>query len=73
MRKWQGVDMELAKGVFEQAEKFFAQPLEEKMKVCTDLMPEEFCGYHPSERYNWEGAKRAGENNTSLSKDGSHY
>ncbi|KAJ4363882.1 hypothetical protein N0V83_009334 [Neocucurbitaria cava] len=28
------------------------------MRVCTDLMPEEFCGYHPMERYNWEGSKR---------------
>ncbi|OAL55085.1 putative isopenicillin N synthetase [Pyrenochaeta sp. DS3sAY3a] len=53
-----GIDSELAKGVFQQAREFFSGPIEEKMKVCTDLMPEEFCGYHPMERYNWEGAKR---------------
>jgi hypothetical protein len=53
--------MSLAKDVFKQAELFFGRSLEEKMQVCTDLIPEEFCGYHPSERYNWEGAKRAGK------------
>jgi isopenicillin N synthase-like dioxygenase len=53
--------MNVRDDVFHQARLFFARPLEEKMKVCTDLMPEEFCGYHPSERYNWEGAKRAGQ------------
>ncbi|KAF2122697.1 putative gibberellin 3-beta hydroxylase [Lophiotrema nucula] len=53
-----GVDMKLAKEAFEQAKLFFARPLEEKMQVCTDVMPEEFCGYHPMERYNWEGSKR---------------
>lgn len=52
--------MNLATDVFEQAKDFFARPLEEKMEVCTDLMPEEFCGYHPSERYNWEASKRKG-------------
>lgn len=56
----QGINGELAKGVFQQAREFFSRPIEEKMKVCTDLMPEEFCGYHPMERYNWEGAKRKG-------------
>ncbi|KAH7115847.1 hypothetical protein B0J11DRAFT_393707, partial [Dendryphion nanum] len=53
-----GIDEDLAKKVFEQAEKFFKRSLDEKMDVCTDLMPEEFCGYHPMERYNWEGSKR---------------
>jgi isopenicillin N synthase-like dioxygenase len=50
--------LRLASEVFDQAKTFFARPLEEKMRVCTDLIPEEFCGYHPIERYNWEGSKR---------------
>lgn len=57
----QGVDLSLAKDVFEEAQRFFARPMKEKMQVCTDLMPEEFCGYHPMERYNWEGTKHKGE------------
>ena len=56
----QGIDADLRNRVFEQAREFFSRPFEEKMQVCTDLMPEEFCGYHPMERYNWEGAERKG-------------
>lgn len=28
------------------------------MEVWADLMPEEFCDYHPKKRYNREGSKR---------------
>ena len=52
--------MSLAEGVLEQARRFFSLPLEEKMKVCTDLMPDEFCGYHPMEHYNINGLKHKG-------------
>jgi isopenicillin N synthase-like dioxygenase len=51
------VDLTLASDVLKQAKEFFALPLDQKMKVSTDLMPEEFCGYHASEKYNWEGSK----------------
>lgn len=52
--------MTLAKNILDEAKKFFALPIEEKMKVCTDLMPDEFCGYHPSEHYNVNGSKQRG-------------
>ncbi|KAI1617867.1 putative gibberellin 3-beta hydroxylase [Exophiala viscosa] len=47
-----GVDMKLAEGVMEQAKSFFALPNDKKMKVCTDLVPDEYCGYHPMHHYN---------------------
>ncbi|PSK45140.1 UPF0676 protein [Elsinoe australis] len=47
-----GIDMKQASSVLDQAKEFFALPKEKKMEVCTDLIPEEFCGYHPMEHYN---------------------
>jgi hypothetical protein len=35
-------------------------PLETKMGVCTDLLPDEYCGYHPMERNNPNGFKKRG-------------
>lgn len=52
--------MTLAENVLTQAKRFFSLPLEKKMDVCTDLMPNEFCGYHPMEQYNWSSLKRKG-------------
>ena len=56
-----GVDINLAAETLDQAKQFFALPKAEKMKVCTDLMPDEFCGYHPMEHYNINGSKRKGK------------
>ncbi|KAF2219388.1 putative isopenicillin N synthetase [Elsinoe ampelina] len=53
-----GIDMKQANAVLDQAKEFFAQPNEKKMEVCTDLIPEEFCGYHPMEHYNINGSAR---------------
>lgn len=52
--------MDLADGVLNQAKAFFALPKDKKMEVCTDLMPDEYCGYHPMEQYNPNGWKRRG-------------
>jgi len=52
--------MKLATEAMDQAKKFFALPEEKKMAVCTDLMPDEFCGYHPMEQYNINGSSQRG-------------
>jgi isopenicillin N synthase-like dioxygenase len=54
------VDLTLAANVKQQAKDFFALPLERKMGVCTDLLPDEYCGYHPMERNNPNGFKKRG-------------
>lgn len=53
--------MTLAENVISAAKSFFARPREEKMEVCTDLMPGEYCGYHPMQHYNPNGWKKRGE------------
>lgn len=53
--------MNLAADVFDQAKLFFALPDQEKMEVCTDLMPDEFCGYHPMHRYNINQSQKKGQ------------
>lgn len=53
--------MSLAVKTLDQAKKFFALPKAKKMEVHTDLIPTEFCGYHPMEQYNFHGAKYKGE------------
>lgn len=53
--------MGLATKTLDQAKKFFALPKEKKMEVHTDLLPTEFCGYHPMEQYNFHGAKYKGK------------
>lgn len=52
--------MNLAQAVLDQAKLFFSQPPEKKMEVCTDLIPDEYCGYHPIQSYNPNGWKRRG-------------
>jgi len=44
-----GIDPKYAEHTFEQAKRFFAQPDEKKMEVCTDLV-EEYFGYFPMAR-----------------------
>ncbi|KIV92352.1 hypothetical protein PV10_06799 [Exophiala mesophila] len=46
------VNMQLAENVITEAKSFFALPAEKKMEVCTELMPDEYCGYHPMQHYN---------------------
>ena len=41
-----GIDPQHAENTFEQAKRFFAQPEEKKMEVCTDLVTE-YLGYFP--------------------------
>jgi len=50
--------MRLAENVMQQAKSFFALPTEKKMEVCTDLIPDEYCGYHPMHHYNPNGWKQ---------------
>ncbi|EXJ69809.1 uncharacterized protein A1O5_06880 [Cladophialophora psammophila CBS 110553] len=52
-----GFDSKLADGVFEQARRFFALPLEKKMEVDTNLVPKEYVGYHALASYNRNGRK----------------
>ncbi|KZT22420.1 putative gibberellin 3-beta hydroxylase [Neolentinus lepideus HHB14362 ss-1] len=47
-----GINPEYKEDTFEQARRFFALPMEEKMKVWTGLMPNEYVGYHPLKGYN---------------------
>jgi hypothetical protein len=47
-----GIDEKYTKSTFEQAKRFFALPEEQKMEVCTDLVPTEFFGYFPMSTYN---------------------
>ena len=56
-----GIENQLRLDVLHQARSFFSLPLETKMEVCTDLMPTEFCGYHPMEHYNINGTKQRGK------------
>ncbi|PVI04112.1 putative isopenicillin N synthetase [Periconia macrospinosa] len=51
-----GIDLGYAERTFEQAKRFFDQPEEKKMQVCTDLV-EEYFGYFPMARYNRNGKK----------------
>ncbi|KAL3451547.1 hypothetical protein BJX65DRAFT_321383 [Aspergillus insuetus] len=55
-----GVDQLYAEATFEQAKRFFALPEEEKMKVFTGLVPNEYVGFHPMECYNRNGWKHQG-------------
>ncbi|KAL3486794.1 Clavaminate synthase-like protein [Aspergillus germanicus] len=52
-----GVDQSYAEATFEEAKRFFALPEEEKMKVFTGLVPNEYVGFHPMECYNRNGWK----------------
>uniref|UniRef100_A0A093XCR5 Gibberellin 3-beta-dioxygenase 4 n=1 Tax=Talaromyces marneffei PM1 TaxID=1077442 RepID=A0A093XCR5_TALMA len=51
------IDMNLASNVMEQAREFFALPEEKKMEVSSELIPDEYCGYHGMYRYNPNGWK----------------
>ena len=42
-----GIRQEFTDNTFEQARRFFSLPTETKMRVSTDLVPEEFFGYFP--------------------------
>jgi len=53
--------MKQAENVISAAKSFFSRSSEDKMKVCTDLMPKEYCGYHPMQHYNPNGWKKRGE------------
>ncbi|KAH8803408.1 putative gibberellin 3-beta hydroxylase [Xylogone sp. PMI_703] len=46
-----GVDPKYTDATFEAAKNFFTLPKETKMKVHTDLVPNEYVGYHPLEAY----------------------
>ncbi|TVY93437.1 2-oxoglutarate-Fe(II) type oxidoreductase [Lachnellula willkommii] len=50
-----GVDLRYPKNTFEQAKLFFELPTEKKMEVFTDLVPNEYVGYHPLEHYSRSG------------------
>ncbi|KAI1628830.1 putative gibberellin 3-beta hydroxylase [Exophiala viscosa] len=50
-------DPKLAEDVFEQAKRFFALPLENKLEVDTNLVPKEYVGYHAMSSYNRNGRK----------------
>lgn len=52
--------MNLASNVMEQAREFFALPEEKKMEVSSELIPDEYCGYHGMQRYNPNGWKYRG-------------
>jgi isopenicillin N synthase-like dioxygenase len=53
-----GIDEEYRNSTFDQARRFFALPEEQKMEVCTDLVPEEFFGYFPMSTYNRNHKKK---------------
>jgi len=57
---YEGIDMDLAADVITAAKSFFDLPKEKKLEVCTDLMPREYCGYHPMQHYNPNGWKKRG-------------
>jgi isopenicillin N synthase-like dioxygenase len=52
--------MNLASDVMKQAREFFALPEESKMEVSSELIPDEYCGYHGMQRYNPNGWKYRG-------------
>ena len=47
--------MDLVRDVLAQTKEFFALPLEKKMAVSTELLPDEFNGYHALHSYNRSG------------------
>ncbi|KIV93483.1 hypothetical protein PV10_04694 [Exophiala mesophila] len=47
-----GIDQKYIDGTFSQAKRFFELPIEQKMEVCTDKVPEAYFGYFPMARYN---------------------
>ncbi|TFK50256.1 putative gibberellin 3-beta hydroxylase [Heliocybe sulcata] len=47
-----GIDARYKEDTFDQARRFFSLSMEEKMKVWTGLVPNEYVGYHPLEGYN---------------------
>ncbi|KAF2658705.1 Clavaminate synthase-like protein [Lophiostoma macrostomum CBS 122681] len=52
-----GIGPQHAENTFLQAKRFFDQPEEKKMEVCTDLV-REYLGYFPMARYNRNGKKK---------------
>lgn len=40
--------------------------MEKKLEVSTDLVPDEYVGYHPLEHYSRNGQKKRGKPNISL-------
>lgn len=54
------VDVALANEVLEQAKRFFALPEEKKMEVYTGLVPNEYVGFHPMNKYNRNLSKHKG-------------
>jgi isopenicillin N synthase-like dioxygenase len=52
-----GIDPKYAEQTFEQAKRFFAQPEEKKLDVCTDLV-EEYFGYFPMARVSTDQLRR---------------
>ncbi|CAO2650345.1 Nn.00g016370.m01.CDS01 [Neocucurbitaria sp. VM-36] len=47
-----GIDPKYSEGVFDQSKRFFTLPEDDKMKVFTGLVPNEYVGYHPMQYYN---------------------
>ena len=58
---FQGVDPKYTEKTFEASKSFFEHSMEKKMEVCTDLVPNEYVGYHPLEHYSRAGRKKKGE------------
>lgn len=54
-----GIDPKYAAAAFEQGAQFFKLPLEEKMKVDTNLIENEYVGYHSMTGYNRNNRKHA--------------
>jgi isopenicillin N synthase-like dioxygenase len=54
------VDTSYFEKCIEHGKKFFELPLEEKCKIHTDLIPDEFVGYHPLNSYQRDGRKLRG-------------
>jgi isopenicillin N synthase-like dioxygenase len=55
------VDPKYAGRTFEEAKKFFELPMKAKMEVFTELVPNQFVGYHPMGHYNRGGRKKRGK------------
>lgn len=47
-----GIEQDLIDNTFAEAKRFFDLPMDKKLEVCTDLVPEEYFGYFPLSRYN---------------------
>lgn len=56
----QGIDPKYAEAAFRQGKRFCDLPMEEKLKVDTKLVPNEYVGYHPLSGYNRNGRKLKG-------------